>query len=246
LADTGDAVLVLPGTYREHLNFRGKDLIVSALDLCTVGAVSRTTLAGTDANSVVVFEAGESAGSVLAGFTILGGAGELGGGIRCCGADPVIANCLLVGNRADQGGGVYCLASRATLVNCTVADNFSWLEGGGLHCDGDVTVINSIFYGNRPEQIVAAPCQAPCVTYSAVRGGWPGEGNLDCDPRFVEQGHWSLPADLDVSVAPDDPEATWVGGNYHLKAEEGRWNGWGWLCDGSTSLCVDAGHPNAA
>ena len=114
-----------------------------------------------------------------------------------------------------------------------------------MHCDSDVTVINSILYGNRPEQIVADPCQAPCVTYSVVRGGWPGEGNLDCDPRFVEQGHWSLPADPDVSVAPDGPQATWVGGNYHLKAEEGHWNGWGWLCDGSTSLCVDAGHPNA-
>jgi len=131
------------------------------------------------------------------------------------------------------------------LVNCTIADNFSWLEGRGLYCDDEVTVINSIFYGNRPEQIVADPCQAPCVTYSAVRGGWLGEGNFDGDPYFVEPGHWSLPDDTGVSVNPNDPEAIWISGDYHLKAAAGHWNGWMWLRDGSTSLCVDAGHPNA-
>lgn len=40
------------------------------------------------------------------------------------------------------------------------------------------------------------------------------------------------------------PAAKWVGGDYHLKAAEGRWNGWMWVRDASTSPCVDAGHPN--
>jgi len=234
-AEDGDAVLVLPGTYREHINFGGKAITVSAFDLCNVGAVGKTILSGSEGDSVVVFDAGESVAAVLTGFTISGGDAEFGGGIRCWGADPIIANCVIVGNRANQGAGVYCQDCRPTLANCTIADNFSWLAGGGLCCDSDVTVINTIFYGNQPEQIVADLHTVPCVTYSVVGGGWPGAGNKDCEPYFVERGHWSAPA---------DPEAVWTGGDYHLKSTEGHWSGWMWLRDGSTSPCVDAGHPN--
>ncbi len=245
MANTGDAILVLPGTYREHIRFSGKDLTVSAFDCCTVGSVSRTILTGTDADSVVTFDAEESAAAVLTGFTISRGGGEWGGGIRCTGSDPIIANCLIVGNRADVGGGIYCEDSRAMLTNCTVAENVAWDEGGGLYCDGDVMVVDSIFCGNWPQQIVADPCQVCQVVFSNVRGGWSGQGNLDCDPRFVMSGYWALPVDTDLAVSPNDPAAIYVSGDYHLKAKEGRWNGWSWIRDGWTSRCIDAGNPHA-
>ena len=243
-AATGDAVLVLPGTYREHISFQGKDVTVSALDRCGGDAVSRTILAGVDANSVVVFAKGESAAAVLAGFTILGGRGQCGGGIRCQDADPIIANCLIVGNRADLGAGVICQESRATLANCTIADNYDWQEGGGLYCClSDVTVINSIFSGNQPEQIVVDPSAILHVIYSAVRGGWPGEGNLDYRPCFVNPGCWSSPNYPEVWMSPDSPKAVWTSGDYHLQAKAGHWDGSAWVNDSSTSPCVDAGSP---
>jgi Divergent InlB B-repeat domain/Putative Ig domain len=245
VAADGDVVLVLPGTYRENIAFAGKDIMVSAFDLAQPGAISGTTIVGVAADSVVVFEEGESSAASLVGFTIVSGEGELGGGIRCADADPIIAHCLITGNRADLGGGIYCQQSRAVLANCTIATNFTWLEGGGLYCDGDVAVINSILHGNIPEQIVAAPGRAPNVTYSVVEGSWPGAGNLDGDPRFLKWGHWSRPGGSDGAESPLYPVVEWIFGDYHLQAKGGHWNGWMWVSDGLTSRCVDAGNPQA-
>jgi len=249
-ASDGDAVLVLPGTYRENITFAGKAISVSAFDLAQVGVVSETVIIGTGADSVVVFEAGESASSSLVGFTIWGGEGELGGAIRCDGADPIIAHCLITGNRADLGGGIYCRDSQAVLANCTIADNFGWLEGGGLYCDDKVIVINSILYGNGPDQIAAAPDRAPSVTYSVVQSivqdSWPGAGNLHCDPRFAGPGHWAPYENYTTKLGPDDPEGIWITGDYHLKARGGRWTGWMWINDGISSRGVDAGNPHVS
>ncbi len=79
------------------------------------------------------------------------------------------------------------------------------------------------------------------VTYSNIRGGWPGEGNIDVDPCFVELGRW------DPNGTPDDPQDDfWVEGDYHLKSQTGRWdpNSETWVQDDVTSPCIDAGDPN--
>ncbi|MHC4285115.1 MAG: choice-of-anchor Q domain-containing protein, partial [Planctomycetota bacterium] len=54
------------------------------------------------------------------------------------------------------------------------------------------------------------------ITYSNVQGGWPGEGNIDADPRFVEPGYW-------------DANGVWIDGDYHLLPD---------------SPCIDTGDPN--
>jgi hypothetical protein len=61
------------------------------------------------------------------------------------------------------------------------------------------------------------------VTYSDVKGGWPGLGNIDSDPCFA------------------DP----CNGDYHLKSQAGRWdaNSESWVADGVSSPCIDAGNP---
>jgi hypothetical protein len=75
------------------------------------------------------------------------------------------------------------------------------------------------------------------VTYSDVRGYWPGVGNISTNPQFVDPGHWQ----------DDPPTGTWVGGNYHLKSQAGRWdvNEGRWTKDKVTSLCIDAGDPSS-
>jgi hypothetical protein len=84
------------------------------------------------------------------------------------------------------------------------------------------------------------------VTYCAVQGGHPGEGNIDADPCFVAPGHWADPNDPSIILGPDDPCAVWVPGDYHLKSQAGHWDREteGWMLDEVTSPCIDAGDPN--
>ena len=80
------------------------------------------------------------------------------------------------------------------------------------------------------------------MRYCNVQGGWPGEGNLDVDPCFVEPGYW------DSNGTPeDDDDDFWVDGDYHLRSQAGRWNpsDQTWVQDDVTSPCIDAGDPNA-
>jgi L-ascorbate metabolism protein UlaG (beta-lactamase superfamily) len=44
-------------------------------------------------------------------------------------------------------------------------------------------------------------------------------------------------------VEPNDPNASWVDGDYHLKSQAGRWQPktQSWVLDPVTSLCIDAG-----
>jgi len=80
------------------------------------------------------------------------------------------------------------------------------------------------------------------VRYSNIAGGWPGEGNIDADPCFVDPGYW------DANGTPDDPnDDFFVAGDYHLRSQAGRWdpNSQSWVQDDVTSPCIDAGDPNS-
>ena len=44
-----------------------------------------------------------------------------------------------------------------------------------------------IVWENSPDQIFNAGGN-PTVTYSDVQDGWPGDGNIDADPMFVDAG----------------------------------------------------------
>jgi hypothetical protein len=90
-------------------------------------------------------------------------------------------NCVLSRNEAGEGGGGEFGSLNALVVNTTVANN----PGGGLACYTTVPEIsNCVFWGNSPWQISANAV----VTYSDVEGGWPGVGNIDLDPMFVQPG----------------------------------------------------------
>jgi hypothetical protein len=67
------------------------------------------------------------------------------------------------------------------------------------------------------------------INYSDVQGGYTGEGNIDADPYFVEPGYWADANDPNIVVEPNDPNAVWIDGDYHLLPD---------------SPCIDAGDPN--
>jgi hypothetical protein len=167
------------------------------------------------------------------------------------GSSPTIQNCLIVGNRAmslDAGGGVHCQDSNAVFVNCTIASNCGGSAGAGVCLSqSNATMLDSIVCENMPAQIRLLGDSSPVVAYTAVAGGWPGDGILDADPRFIQPGYWADPADILKALPATDPSAVWVDGDYHLMSQAGRWDplSQAWTKDAVTSPFIDAGDPIA-
>ena len=173
-------------------------------------------------------------------------AGEDGGGMYCLFTYYMtLTNCTLSGNSAGKhGGGMYNRYYSPTLTNCTFSENWAGEDGGGIcHCYSRLTVTNCILWANSPSQISQDDEATASITYSDVQGGWPGEGNIDADPCFVDLGYWAYKNDPNIIVEPNDPNAVWVEGDYHLKSQAGRWleNEGRWTKDDVTSLCIDGG-----
>ena len=81
---------------------------------------------------------------------------------------------LLQGNRAQTNGGAgYCISG--VVQNCTVVEN--WVSnspaiGGIASADSNVTIRNTILWGNYGNQLSGAPR----VSYSCIQGGWTTNG----------------------------------------------------------------------
>ena len=132
----GDTVLVSPGTYVENLDFLGKAITVISTDGPGV-----TTIDGDGLDSVVKFEDGEDATSVIEGFTITNGSADTGGGINCVGAFPTIINNTISGNvSTGNGAGIAFIeganpADIGVVENNTISNNISGgYYGGGVYC----------------------------------------------------------------------------------------------------------------
>jgi hypothetical protein len=72
---------------------------------------------------------------------------------------------------------------------------------------------NTIAWGNAGESVSADEPFEQIVSYSCIETEevWPGERNINADPRFVEGGH------LDDNGTPDDPrDDVWIEGDYRL------------------------------
>ncbi len=114
-----------------------------------------------------------------------------GGAIWCYNSDPEITNCMIFENTADNVGGGAFLNSNSDpkITHCTITDNSAGVNGGGICCDyGSSPIIkNCILWNDSPQEFYIISGD-PDVTYSDVQGGWPGEGNIDSDPLFVDPG----------------------------------------------------------
>jgi len=117
------------------------------------------------------------------------------------------------------GGGIWSRTTELNLMNCVFADNWADWHGGALSMYGcDANILNCTFIGNQAPQGSAIECldggsdvqvtncilwddgneacksddSVVCISYSDVRGGWPGEGNIDADPCFALPGDFHL------------------------------------------------------
>jgi parallel beta-helix repeat protein len=134
-AKNGDTVLVSPGTYFENINFLGKAITVKSS-----GGAKVTIIDGGHLDPVVVFNTGESSGSVLHGFTIQNGsAGSSsfsdGGGISINSASPTVTANIITNNTAADGGGGILLRSSSALVQGNTISNNSRDYRRGLGSD---------------------------------------------------------------------------------------------------------------
>ena len=122
-ASTGDSVLVAPGSYNEAINFLGKEIIVESS-----GGSENTTIDGDGLTvSIVTCTSGETAASVLRGFTLLRGSSGTevgsppafaGGGAYVESASPTFEDIVFQQCESGYGGGLYALRSDSVLTNC--------------------------------------------------------------------------------------------------------------------------------
>ena len=146
----GDTVLVAPGTYYEHINFNGKAILLKS----EAGAESTTISKLYDGLSLVLFSSGESANSILDGFTIqnANNPNQSGGGIYCYQhSSPTIRNNIIKQNSANSGGGIACyIYSSPVVENNTLIQNSASYSGGGIYLDNrcNPSIINNTFIRN--------------------------------------------------------------------------------------------------
>lgn len=203
-----DVILVYEGIYTENINFLGKAVIVQCLN-----GPQNTIIDGHGQGPVVTFSSGETATSILCGFTIRNGyqqnigggifcrdssplisdniitnneAGQFGGGIYCSNASPRLVNNVIVNNMSVSGGGIYCcLNSSPYLLLNTIAYNSS-TYGGGIYSDGNNSlplIVNSIFWNDNDDLYGIDPNY---IHYSIIRDGEfiDRNNNRADDPKF--------------------------------------------------------------
>lgn len=144
----GDEIVVRPGVYAETIDFLGK-----AITLRSEHGAYATTLEAVLFESVVTFQSGEGAGSVLRGFRIAGGDFyNSTGAIYCLGSSPTIVENLISDN---GGGGMYCKGASPTIRDNAFRENFCFGRGGAIGCeDGShPLILGNLIVGNRSEKI---------------------------------------------------------------------------------------------
>ena len=162
------------------------------------------------------------------------------------GGNPAIINCEIIRNNGPgiqmrkHAAGRKVTYNYATVTNCLIAENGQYgIEDGIItitNCtivlnglcgisSHEPTVTNSIFFYNNSDGVQIDSHIDATVTYSDVQGGWPGQGNIDADPFFVEVGFWNT-----NGTPKDATDDFWVSGDYHLLVD---------------SPCIDTGDPSS-
>ena len=182
-ASYGDTVEVAAGTYVENITLKNGVALVGA------GAAS-TTIDGA-ANGTVVGCSISDPNTVLSGFTIINGGGDIfGGGMYNVHASPTIRDCVFSGNSADIGGGMYNWDSAPVIVNCVFSGNSADIGGGVYNnIDCSPTITNCTFSGN-----------------AADTGG--GMGNYDSNPTITNCIMWQDSAGISGAEISNNPYST--------------------------------------
>lgn len=159
-AQTGDTVLLSPGTYTENLQLQGRDIVLTSrfrLD-ADPAIIAQTVIDGSqpvhpDTASCLLIWKHETAATVVEGLTFTGGKGTVwldpagagtfreGGGILTEFSSPVIRHCILrdnlvsdavAGQVSSGGGGIRSGEGAPLIENCLISGNAATGYGGGI------------------------------------------------------------------------------------------------------------------
>ena len=120
----------------------------------------------------------------------------IGGGLCIWASGGIYQNNVIQNNKGILGGGVAIafnnIDSLAVLMNNTITGN-DGSYGGGLYLyDAYAVVINTILWNNEASEEGNEIYEVESnleVRNSNVAGGWPGNGNMDVDPIFRNDGY---------------------------------------------------------
>lgn len=173
----------------------------------------------------VVLTSSTVTGNVVAGDLARGGGfwGRPGVGSSCPGSSLItiqnssVSENSALGSAQGAGGGIHNRGS-ATITNSTLSNNWASSTGTGIFISSsgysdDLRMSNSIVWGNGGNPVTVVSSSPHCggmptstVEYSLVEGGWPGPGNIDADPLFVDapNGNYRLASDSPCIDAGDN------------------------------------------
>ncbi|MCK4900288.1 MAG: right-handed parallel beta-helix repeat-containing protein [Anaerolineales bacterium] len=195
-AKDGDDVIVSPGSYKENIDFKGKDITVRSIDPEDGIVVKTTIIDGGEKGSVVTFQSGETREARLVGFTITNGSGSeiaifneetiiiAGGGILITGgASPTIEGNTIGRNHSQAGGGIAVFSGTSPIiVGNTINNNDGDFGGGGIIVGEDSSPIiqeNTIKdnvgkYGGGIDVILVSSVQIVGNSFSGNRADYGG------------------------------------------------------------------------
>jgi hypothetical protein len=210
LASDDDLILVGPGTYTENLVLSDVNVIIQSTDGPQVTIIDGNNLA-----SVVRCTALTSGACrfEMDGFTLTNGNGTsgTGGAFQLTNAAPTIRNCIITDNAASIGGGVFCNASNPLFFGCLFYQNSASSFGGdGYNIFSNPNFVNCTFNGStatlgsgtHSNDVTSRPAFTNCIIwgydddvfsgqgvpivgYTCIENGYPGLGNIDDNPLFV-------------------------------------------------------------
>lgn len=167
-AAPGDTVIVADGTYtgpgNRDMDFGGKAITVRSANgpaACIIDVQGSQA----DPHRAFYFHSGETAGSVLDGFTLRNGFAEIGGAVLCeGGSSPSFDNCVFEQNTAypivagGAGGALYSAAGSARFTKCL------------FRCNTAVRIAGSQGLGGAMQFVGGSPLLTDCTFEENVAG----------------------------------------------------------------------------
>ncbi len=150
--NTNDTIIVKNGTYKENIDFDGKNLTLASQYFINGNEshITNTIISGNDSGSVVIYDGGEDSTSILMGIIIKNGKANSttnfnGGGIYCKNSNPNLSHLIIENNVADScGGGIYFNNSDAICENITLGNDTAKIFGGAIYLKNSTQDMNEI------------------------------------------------------------------------------------------------------
>ncbi len=187
VAESGDEVLVQPGTYYENLIWPS----INGIELVAAGDTSNTFIDGNSLDRVltIVSEGEIDASTNIQGFTIQNGVADgdmpdcFGGGMLCIGSSPTIMECSFKSNSARSGGGLFFMESFSHISDCDFSWNSAEEDGAGLFVNESGVLLSDCMINNNTASV-------------SLEGGGGGAFSLNSDIEFqgcIIQDNVSIP-----------------------------------------------------